>query len=236
MDAATQAAIAADLATLVNPINILTDQPWTAAEMYEYTESLIAQKQGTGKEAISNRIADASANGYRPMSEGESRYLSGEYLHRAASAGLLRKLMSETNDALIALISLQSSLLVFRSSLLQMEGEFALTETIKDEQGNDTPNPEFVSAVAAHHSELAQLDTASNDHWKQLAQRFNGGAIADEKTLMIAVVNIVHTESALELFIESETDMKVDKRKTFENNKRELIELFTPSEIETELI
>jgi hypothetical protein len=236
MDAATQAAIAADLATLVNPINLLTDQPWTAAEMYEYTESLIAQKQGTGKEAISNRIADASANGYRPMSEGENRYLSGQYLHRAASAGLLRKLMSETNDALIALNNLQSSLLVFRSSRLQMEGEFALVETIKDQQGNDISNPEFVAAVTAHHSALTQLDAVSNDHWKQLAQRFNGDAIADENTLLIAVVNIIHTETALELFIESETDMKVDKRKAFENNKRELIELLSPPEMEAELI
>jgi hypothetical protein len=237
MDALTQQAIADDLATLANPINVITDQPWSAAEMYEYTESLIAQKQGTGQEAISNRIADASANGYRSMSEGENRYLSGPYLHRAASAGLLRKSMSAANNKLSSLIDFQAALIVFKSTSTQIAGEFALSETVKDELDNDIDNPAFVAAKNQHIIALATLSSISYLDWTLLAQRQSGYVIEDSTELLLAMINIIPTINILEAVIESNTVFKVNKRKTFENAKAELLGTIQPidEELEVEL-
>ena len=237
MDAATQAAIEKDLATLINPINIITDQPWTASEMYEYTESLIAQKQGTGKEAISNRIADASANGYRSMSEGESKYLSGPYLHRAASAGLLRKSMNETNNKLLSLIGFQAALMAFRETAAQIEGEFALAETIKDELDNDIDNPALVAAKTQNAAALSVASSVSFEDWKLLAQRQSGAVIEEDTELLLAIIGMIPTIDILETVIEGNTELKVNKRKKLVNAQAELIESIRPvaDELETEI-
>jgi hypothetical protein len=237
MDATTQAAIEADLATLINPINLLTDQPWTDAEMYEYTESLIAQKQGTGKEAISNRIADADAQGFRVMSEGEKGYLSGPYLYRAASAGLLRKQMSEINEKLKAIIEAQNALTTFKYTSVQVNGEFAFTETVKDEFGNDVENLAFVEATQLHSTALELLSSISYDDWQLLGQRYSSTEIDDETELLLAMIGIIPTIDILESVIEGNTEYKVNKRKKLVNAQVELIETIRPvaDELEPEV-
>jgi hypothetical protein len=235
MDVITEKAISDDLATLINPINLITDQPWSAAEMYEYTESLIAQRQGTGQEAISNRIADADAQGFRPMSEGEKGYLSGPYLHRAASAGLLRKQMSETNNKLISLIRLQSELAAYKLTLNQIKGDFALAEVIKDELENDIDNPAFLQARTLNEEALLTISNISYGDWRLLAQRYSGAVIEDSTEQLLAMVNIIPTINILEAVIESNTVFKVNKRKTFENAKAELLGAIQPIAEELEI-
>jgi hypothetical protein len=235
MDVMTEKAIFDDLATLINPINIMTDQPWSAAEMYEYTESLIAQRQGTGQEAISNRIADADAQGFRPMSVGEEGYLSGPYLYRAASAGLLRKQMSELNSKLVQLVALNLALTDYKNTLIKIAGDSPLAETIKDELGSDIDNPVFITTQAQHAAALTVISNIDFEDWKLLAQRRLGSVIEDSTELLLAMINIIPTINILEAVIENNTAFKVNKRKTFENAKAELIGVIQPIAEELEL-
>ena len=222
-------------------INLITDQKvWTSNQLRKRVEKYNLQQQKPGDETLLARVNDAILLGLLPTDydlTGFTQYRDGNYLPRALEAGEIGRAAALINQHLAKLITIQQSLVTYRTTSAQIEGEFALAETIKDELDNDIDidNPALVAAKTQHAAALSVASSVLFEDWKLLAQRQSGAAIEDETELLLAVINIIPTIDILDTVIESNTEFKVNKRMTFANAKEDLITQVKPPDPELEL-
>jgi len=213
-------------------INLITDQKvWTSNQLRKRVEKYNLQLQKPGDENLLARVNDAILLNLLPadydVANFES-YRNGQYLPRALEAGEIGRAAAVINQHLAKLIEIQSSLSIFKLTLSQISGDNAFSEMIKDELDNDIDNPAYVTALDNHSKALALLESVSIEDWKLVAQRYSGAVIDDEIELLLSVVSVIPNNDLLEFYIESETPMTVDKRRSLENNKQLIIDELTP--------
>jgi hypothetical protein len=221
-------------------INLITDQKvWTSNQLRKRVEKYNLQQQKPGDETLLARVNDAILLGLLPDDydlTGFNEYRNGQYLPRALEAGEIGRAAALINQHLAKLIKIQQSLVTYRTTFAQIEGEFALVETIKDELDNDIDNPALVAAKTQNAAALSVASNVSFEDWKLLAQRQSGVVIEDDTELLLAIIGIIPTLDILDTIIESNTGFKVNKRMTFANSKEDLITQVKPPDPESELI
>jgi len=213
-------------------VNLITDQKvWTTNQLRKRVEKYNLQVQKPGDETLLARVNDAVLFNILPADydlAGFEKFRNEQYLPRALEAGELGRVAAILNQHLSGLIEIQANLSIFKLTLAQISGDNALSEVVKDELAEDIPNPAYVTAQNNHTTALALLQSVSVADWQLVAQRYTGAVIDDYFELTLAVVNILPHIDLLEFYIESDTSMNVDKRRSLESNKQLIIDALTP--------
>jgi len=213
-------------------VNLIADQRvWTANQLRKRVEKYNLQMQKPGDEALLARVNDAVLFNILPADydlAGFEKYRNEQYLPRALEAGELGRAAAILNQHLAALIEIQLAIAAFNSTLTQISGDVALVETVNDELGGDIPNPAYITVQNNHTAALVLLKSVSVADWKLVAQRYTGAVIDDFVKQTLAVVNVIPHIDLLEFYIESDTSMSVDKRRSLESNKQLIVDALTP--------
>jgi len=213
-------------------VNLIADQRvWTVNQLRKRVEKYNLQMQKPGDETLLARVNDAVLLNILPADydlAGFEKYRNEQYLPRALEAGEQGRAAAILNQHLTELIEIQDSLLIFKLTLAQIYGDNALSETVKGELGEDIPNPAYIAAQNNYTAALALLKIVSVADWQLVAQRYTGAAIDDYVERTLAVVNILPHIDLLEFYIEFDTSLRVDKRRSLESNKQLIVDALTP--------
>lgn len=163
-------------------IDLIRDQQvWTKNQIRKRSEAFIQQIQTHGDEVMLTRVNDAALLGLRPQTEGETQYLTTQYLPRAIAGGELSAQMQSDNVRLAQLIELQKAIADYNLIGDQLDNDEIPLQI--DNEGELIDNPEYIAAAERVSECLAVFAVTSVDDWALVAQRSAGSELEGDELL-----------------------------------------------------